>query len=126
MHYVPTTTFENVGYNMGHYLKDNAREWYVGIDYRPFRAMNINLFFSDAIRGPDYTALGTNRVGNPPLVSVEWRNTSWGGRASYQILNDLYVWAAFVDSDISGEQDWSPEYFYGQKKTINFGVTAGF
>jgi hypothetical protein len=125
-HYVPTTTFENVGYNMGHYLKDNAREWYVGLDYRPIRAMNINLFFSDAIRGPDYTALGTNRVGNPPLVSVEWHNTSWGGRASYQILNDLYTWVSYVSSDISGEQDWSPEYFYGQKKTVNFGVTVGF
>jgi hypothetical protein len=126
MHYVPTTTFENTGYNMGHYLKDNSREWYVAVDYRPLRSMKVNLFFSDAVRGPDYTALGTDRVGNPPLESIEWRNTSWGGRISYQVINDLYTWASFVSGDISGEEDWSPEYFFGQKNTINFGLTAGF
>jgi len=126
MHYVPTTTFETTGYNMGHYLKDNAREWYFAIDYRPLRALSINLFFSDAIRGPDYTALGTYRLGNPPLESIEWRNTSYGLKASYQIINDLYSWFSFVSSDISGEEEWSPEYFYGKKNTVNAGVTFGF
>jgi hypothetical protein len=126
MHYVPTTTFETAYYNLGHYLKDNAREWYFGIDYRPVRALNINLFFSDAIRGPDYTALGTNREGNPPLASIEWHNISYGLKASFQIINDLYSWFSFAVSDISGEESWSPEYYYGQKNTVNLGVTFGF
>jgi hypothetical protein len=125
-HYVPTLTFENAGYNMGHYLKDNSREWYVALDFRPLRTMNINLFFSDAIRGPDYTELGTPRIGNPPLASVEWQNTSYGIKASYQVINDLYTWLSFINSDITGDARWSPEYFYGRQNTVNFGVTFGF
>ncbi len=30
MHYVPTTTFESNQYNLGHYLEDNAKEFYWG------------------------------------------------------------------------------------------------
>ena len=125
-HYVPTITFETVKYNMGHYLKDNSREWYIAFDYKPMRAMNINIFFIDAIRGPDYTELGTDREGNPPLASVEWHNTAYGIKTSYQVLNDIYTWVAASYSHISGDVRWSPEYFYGYKTTLNVGATVGF
>lgn len=125
-HYVPTLTFENSGYNLGHYLKDNSREWYVAFDYRPFRTLDINLYFIDAIRGPDYTELGTNRLGNPPLALVEWHNSTYGLKASYQIINDLYTWGSITFSDVSGDARWSPAYFYGHNSTINLGVSFGF
>ncbi len=125
-HYVPTITFESNGYNLGHYLKDNSREWYVSLDYRPVRTLDIKLWFLDAIRGPDYTELGGERVGNPPLESIEWQNTSFGLSGSYQVINDLYVWTSFTISDISGDVRWSPEYFFGRKDTFNIGVTFGF
>ncbi|MCX6254567.1 MAG: hypothetical protein NTV31_08845 [Bacteroidia bacterium] len=125
-HYVPTLTFETTGYNLGHYLKDNSREWYIALDYRPVRTLGINLYFTDAIRGPDYTELGVDRLGNPPLASVEWHNTSFGLKASYQVLNDLYTWCSATYSNISGDMRWSPEYFYGKKSTLNMGVSFGF
>ncbi|MCX6325641.1 MAG: hypothetical protein NT144_03155 [Bacteroidia bacterium] len=125
-HYVPTLTFETAGYNLGHYLRDNSREWYVSFDYRPLRTLNINLFFIDAIRGPDYTELGTDRLGNPPLSSVEWHNATYGLKASYQVINDLYTWASFVSGNVRGDEDWSPGYFFGKKNTLNFGLTLGF
>jgi hypothetical protein len=125
-HYVPTITFENAGYNLGHYLKDNSREWYVAFDYHPLRTLDINIYFLDAIRGPDYSELGTNRVGNPPLASVEWHNTSYGLKASYQFINDLYTWLSFSAGNITGDNRWSPEFFYGRKNTLNMGVSFGF
>ena len=125
-HYVPTLTFESNGYNLGHYLRDNSREWYIALGYRPLRTMNIDLYFLDAIRGPDYTELGTNRLGNPPLTTVQWHNTTGGIRASYQLINDVYVWGSFAVSDVRGDTRWSPDYFYGNKKTVNAGVTVGF
>ncbi len=125
-HYVPTTTFETAKYNLGHYLKDNSREWYLAFDYRPLRTMNIIVFFSDAVRGPDYTELGTSRLGNPPLSTVEWHNTSAGIRASYQVINDLYTWIAASYSNIRGDMRWSPDYLMGYKTTLNAGVTVGF
>lgn len=125
-HYVPTLTFETAGYNLGHYLKDNSREWYLALDYHPLRTMNINLFFSDAIRGPDYTERGGSRLGNPPLAWTEWHNRSFGMKASYQVINDLYAWTSFIVSDVTGDARWSPDYFYGKKNTVNAGVTLGF
>jgi hypothetical protein len=125
-HNVPTLTFETASYNLGYYLRDNSREWYLAFDYRPLRTLNINLFFTDAIRGPDYTELGVPRVGNPPLSSVEWQNTSFGLKASYQVVNDLYMWFSFTNSDVSGDVRWSPDYFYGKKNTINFGLSFSF
>jgi hypothetical protein len=125
-HYVPTLTFQNQGYNLGHYLKDNAREWYIAFDYRPVRTLDVNLYFLDAIRGPDYTALGVNRVGNPPLASIDWHNTTYGMRASYQLINDLYMWVSFSIGNIRGDADWSSDYFFGKKNTVNAGVSFGF
>ena len=125
-HNVPTLTFENNYFNLGHYLKDNTREWYFAIDYRPVRTMNIRFFYTDAIRGPDYTSLGGRRVGNPPLESVEWHSKSTGLKASYQIINDLCLWLDFTASDISGTEEWSPGYFFGKKRTLNGGISFGF
>jgi len=125
-HYVPTLTFETNGFNLGHYLRDNSREWYIALDYHPVRTLNINLYFTDAIRGPDYTELGVPRVGNPPLNSVEWHNATIGLKASYQVINDLYTWFSFTSADISGDSRWSPEYFYEKKSTVNLGVSFGF
>lgn len=125
-HYVPTLTFESNEYNLGHWLRDNSREWYLALDYRPLRTLNIKLWFLDAIRGPDYTELGTDRLGNPPLVSIEWHNTTFGLKASYQVINDLYTWLSFTSSNITGDARWSPEYFFGKKNTLNMGMTVGF
>ena len=125
-HDVPTITFQTQNYNLGYYLRDNSREWYLSVDYKPTRTLNLGIYFVDAIRGPDYTELGTDRVGNPPLASIEWHNTAIGFRAYYQVINDLYTWFNFVCSNISGDERWSPEYFYGRKNTLNVGVTFGF
>ncbi len=125
-HYVPTLTYQNQGYNLGYYLKDNSREWYLAFDYKPLRTLDVNLYFIDAIRGPDYNELGGSNVGNPPMVTVQWHNTSYGLKASYQVINNLYTWLSFAYSDIRGDARWSPEYFFGRKNTVNLGVTFGF
>jgi hypothetical protein len=125
-HNVPTLTFESNKYNLGHYLKDNSREWYIALDYRPIRTLDINLSFTDAIRGPDYTELGTERVGNPPLATIQWHNTVYGFKTSYQVINDLYTWFSFTSGNIRGDTRWSPDYFYGKKNTVNLGMTVGF
>lgn len=125
-HYVPTLTFETARFNLGHYLKDNSREWYFAAGYKPVRALDITLYFCDAVRGKDYTALGTDRLGNPPLESVEWHSKTLGIRSSYQPLNDLYIWMSYESGVITGNTAWTPAYYFGNRKTINGGVTVGF
>jgi hypothetical protein len=125
-HDVPTLTFNNAGYNLGYYLKDNSREWYLAFDYRPFRTMDVKLYFSDAIRGPDYTELGTNRIGNPPLSSVEWHSTEYGLKASCQVINDVFCWFSYSAGNTRGDDRWSAQYFFGKKNTVNAGISIGF
>jgi hypothetical protein len=125
-HYVPTITFESNNFNLGHYLTDNARELYFALGYKPLRAMDIVVYFIDDIRGPDYTDLGTSRLGNPPLESVEWQRRAMGLKTTFQPYNDLYVWLGYEISDISGDPSLSPSYFYGDKNSIDIGVTFGF
>lgn len=125
-HYVPTLTFENTGYNLGHYLKDNSREWFLSADYRPLRTLDLTIYFSDAVRGPDYTAAGGSRLGNPPLESISWSNRTFGIKGNYQVLNDVYAWISLFHSTINGEERWSPAFFYGTRNNLNFGITVGF
>ncbi len=125
-HYVPTLTFESNRYNLGHYLTDNAREWFLSLNYRPLRTLDLKLWFSDAVRGPDYTLLGGPRVGNPPLETIEWSNRSAGLSFDYQVINDLYLWFSLTHSNITGDDSLTPVFFRGSRTTISLGVTAGF
>jgi hypothetical protein len=125
-HYVPTLTFETSGFNLGHYLKDNSKELYSSIDFRPLRTMTVSIFITDAVRGPDYTSMGGSRIGNPPLKSIEWHKTVFGIKTDYQIINDLYIWASIIHNEISGNSNWSSPFFYGEKNILNAGFTFGF
>lgn len=125
-HYVPTLTFETAGFNLGHYLKDNSRELFLSLNYKPVRTLNISIFLIDAVRGPDYTVQGGSRLGNPPLAETRWSNRTTGFKAGYQVINDLYIWVSFLNSNITGEPSWSPAFFRGNNNTLNAGITAGF
>jgi hypothetical protein len=125
-HYVPVLTFENQGYNLGHYLRDNSREWYFAFDYRPVRAMNIRLFHRRAERGEDFQSVGGSRTGLPYINPVVWKNISTGLELSWQITGGVYITGSYVASDVTGEESWTPGWLYGEKKTITAGITWSF
>lgn len=125
-HFVPTLTFQSNNYNLGHYLRDNSREWFFSVSWKPVRAFSAGLWYCDAVRGPDYNEAGGSRVGNPPLASVEWHNRNGGFRAQYQPVNDLYLWMILSAGNITGDSRRSPAYFEGRKVTVNAGFTFGF
>ncbi len=125
-HYVPVLTFENQGYNLGHYLRDNTREWYLALDYRPLRTMNIRLWYNRAERGEDFTSVGGSRVGLPYINPVVWKSERGGIDVSWQITGGIYLSAAFTASEVTGEDSWTPQWLWGRKNTIKGGLTWGF
>lgn len=127
-HDMPTTTFESNFYNLGHYLKDNAREIYMGFGIKPIRGMNVKLSYILAQKGPDYTSLGTYRVGNPFLSSIEWESTEIKFDVNYQIINDMYVFATFARLNTSGNtlKQYTPEFYQGKTNTFSVGFNVGF
>ena len=126
-HIIETTTFESGGYNMGHYLRDNSQELYIDFAFRPMRTMKLELFYMHAKKGDEYGLNVTARRGLPFMETVQWENTSIGFRGNYQVINDGYVFARFIHSDIKGDVDqYTPSLFHGKTFTISAGINWGF
>jgi hypothetical protein len=125
-HYVPVTTFENQGYNLGHWLRDNSRSWYFALDYRPLRAAGVRLWHERSERGTDYQGIGGSRVGLPYLGTVEWSNITTGLDISYMVTGGVQLRAALIRRNITGEEEWHPAYLSGTTITLSGGVVWGF
>ncbi|MFP4025523.1 MAG: hypothetical protein ACLFVR_13445, partial [Thiohalospira sp.] len=126
-HNIPTTTFESNGYNLGHYLMDNAQELYLAVQVKPVKTLSLKMAYLFAQKGKDYNELGGSRLGNPFMDSVEWENQSVSFHARYQIINDGYVFITYLFSNISGELDkYTAPMFHGKQNTISFGLNFGF
>ena len=127
-HYVPALTFESNRYNMGHYLKDNAKELYFAVQYKPIRGLIIDMSYLHAQKGPDYTVQGnTGRLGLPFMDVVEWENKTITFKARYEIINDAFVFAEFINSNITGDvTTYTPSFFHGKTNTVSLGMNFGF
>jgi hypothetical protein len=131
MHYVPTTTFESNQYNLGHYLEDNAKDFYLGAEYRPFRTIAIKAYYNNSQKGPDHTELGTMpRDGIAPFEPIVWKSTRTGILATLQIINDLYARVGFEWRNVTGEESylnrWTPMEYHGKTSTLRIGLNYGF
>ena len=127
-HPVNTLTYESNQYNLGHYMTDNAREYYFALGYRPVRGLHLMLSYLFAQKGPDHTELGTDRLGIPFLESVEWENKTFRFRARYQIINDAYFYGEYRYSNISGNEldKYTHPLWHGKTNTFTIGANFGF
>ncbi len=135
-HYNPETTYENAGFNMGHYLRDNAQDAYLQIAYKPLPRLSLSAFYNYASKGPDYV---DNRTLKNPATgqyavwglkfqeSLIWESTTMGGQISYELLNDVHirVGAQYANVwDPSGK--YTPKAFSGKQLSTNCTLTWGF
>ena len=130
-HDIPTTTFESNRYNLGHYLEDNAKQLYLGVDYRPLRALNIRMYYNRSEKGPDHTELGTMpRDEIDPFDPIVWKSEKFGILATYQLINDLYMRLGYEWRNVSGEEayleQWTPVEYHGKTGTLRIGINYGF
>ena len=130
-HFVPTTTFESNRDNLGHYLEDNAKEIYAYLGFRPARAMKISLSYSNAMKGPDHTILGTQpRMRIAPFSPVVWERDRFSFQFSFQVFNGAYFRLGFTSDYTRGEdfylERYTPEFRRGRVNEFNFGMNYGF
>jgi hypothetical protein len=131
-HRMVTTTFESNRYNLGHYLEDNAKDFYTALEYRPFRAMQVRAYYNRSVKGPDYAALGVWETGPAiaPFEPIVWESRRFGLLATMQLINDLYFRLGYEWRDVEGEQEyldrWTPEVYHGQTGTVRIGLNYGF
>jgi hypothetical protein len=130
-HFVPTTTFESNLYNLGSYLTDNAKELFLTAGWKPVRNMCLEISYTDIIKGPDHTALGTMpREEIESFIPVVYESRSLEFNASWQVINDLYVRLGFAYRKVTGDYaylvQYAPEFLWGNTSTVNFGLNFGF
>jgi hypothetical protein len=127
-HFVPTTTFESNDYTLGHYLKDNSDEFFTSLVWKPIKSLRLELAYCKARRGTDYiyTGVGTSGSGLAFIDSVKWRNETIAFKASYQVINDLFIFAEFYNDSQSGIEDYTPAYFRRKTNTFSIGANFGF
>lgn len=126
-HYIPVLTFESNRFNLGHYLRDNAQEIFLSMNYRPLRGLDIKLSYLLAQKGPDYDSETTERLGLPFMESVEWQKQTIHLKTTYQLIHDGYLFFEFINSNITGAvSSYTPELFYGKTNSFSIGLNFGF
>ena len=118
-----TTLYNSNWYNLGHYLKDNAREIYLAADYKPLSKIQLSGWYSFAQKGPDYPYIRQKEkvLGIPFLEDTMWEQTEFGFNVNYQLLNDVFLFADLIKRNIKGDYErYNSSYFW--KNTLTYSL----
>ena len=138
-HNISTTTFASNDYTLGHYMRSNSDEIYISLGYKPIRGLHLKASFMIARHGndDDYYDVKDKIINLPFMKKVTWDNKTYQISARYEFINNAYVFAQLIMSDINGYnvdgktgQDYltkfGPELFWGKKTSVSFGFNIGF
>lgn len=136
-HWLPATTFESNSYSLGHYLRDNAQEYYASMLYRGIKGLSISPYFVFAQKGNKYEYGKDQPWGQSFMKNITWQNLTLGLKLKYQFLYNCYFSFEYQYSDIKGfnidgkEPSFyldinTPKYFQGTNHTIIGGFNFGF
>jgi hypothetical protein len=131
-HFVNTTTFESNEFNMGHYLRDNSEEIFLGIRYRPISQLYLSASVTYSRTGENYPYLGTGGSGKglPFIEQTKWKNNFISFKARYEIINDGFVFGGVDYGKVTGDsayvEAYTPALFRGKTTTLNAGFNVGF
>jgi hypothetical protein len=116
-HSIDGLTWASNDYNLGHYLGDNAREFYLALKYKPIRGLDVTLSYLDAQKGREYDYLRgvvTSTISQPVLDKPTWTNKTLGLNIIYEVFSNAY---AVVDIAYSNIQGHNP--FDGTTKPVS-------
>ena len=126
-HPTPELTYTSNGYNLGHYLLDNAVEYYIEAGYRPAANLLVRASYTLARKGPDYTSGPNYPLGLPYMTEVDWEDSDFNLLVRYQVINDLFVFAGYEKSNISGDATkYTHPLWQGNTSTLTAGMNFGF
>lgn len=135
-HYNPTTTYETTGYNLGHYLRDNAQEVFGQVNWRPVRGLNAFVNYVFASKGNDYVddRNAINPVtgdkfarGLPFQDEIIWRQHSVGVGVRYEITNGVHTSLRYNYLHIEDPYEYyTPDYFRNSAHNLSFSLNVGF
>lgn len=141
-HRVATTTFETNKVNLGYYLRDNSREIYAAVDYKPLRGLTLKGEFFIAQHGNEYSyqevydnGLKVDEL--PFMQDITWENTSLSFSVRWEFVHDWCLFASCTSSsivgyDVDGQTAqyyldlFTPKAFQGKNTIVNIGLNLGW
>ena len=141
----PTHTWASNGYNLGHYLGDNAQEIYVALAYKPVRGLSLMLSYVNATKYNKYDYVRKyvrDVISQKPFNEKVWRNDEVKLHAVYEVVNNAYAFfdlgwnnaRGFTPTSevIPGEmrldaqgylKRYTPAFYWGQNFTVKMGFS---
>lgn len=127
-HFIPATTFQTNQYCMGHYLKDNAQELFIAINYKPISRMKLGINYTNIKKGTPYIYGQVDPWGLPFLETVVWEATRVSGTLSYELLSKIYIQGEAMVYFNKGNASLYNPYYLARNRgiAVNGGLSIGF
>jgi hypothetical protein len=137
-HDILAVTFESNGYNLGHYLKDNSREIFLALTYRPIPRLCAEADYTLAEHGNEYEYIrGINVAGSPMLKDMTWQSEAIEFGVSYEFLNNTYLSVNYTIGNVKGGnvdgktgQEYldmfTASFYQGKTNTLALSFNLGF
>ena len=138
-------TWASNGYNLGHYLGDNAQEVYVALGYKPIRSLSFTLSYVNATKYNEYLYTrtpGSTFIKQKQFAEKVWRNDEVKLHAVYEVVNNAYAFLDFgwnnargfdVESEPTMDEvrltaegylrRYSPAFYWGENFTVKMGFS---
>ena len=109
-HFIPTDTYENDSYFLGHWMGNNGDLIYTSLNYRPIRGLQIAVWGQYIRKGEEYDPkYGWSpdippKLPYPTFLSGLKTDYLYGGLdIKYEIINDLFARVKFQTTKIKSE-----------------------
>ncbi len=117
-------TYENYGYQLGHWIGSNADQIYVKFRKRIIRGLNIDLWYSFIRKGEEEDFNEPRyQEGHTFLWGLNKHYTEYGINLSYEITHNFFMNLNYININISSEQENGS--FVSNKENL-FNISVGY
>ncbi len=118
MHYLPMQTYQNAGYNLGHWIGPNADQWTSELRYRFARGLDTRLFYRFIRKGNVGEGVTQrNEIGTPFLWGQVKYMDSIEAYFHYEIIHDLFFKLGYQHLTKTKKQN---------QNNLSFSINYGF
>jgi len=119
-HYVPTTTYQNASYILGHWMGNNADQLYTSLNYRFIRGLQATVWGQYIRKGEPGNAIQqlTQQPQPPFLFGLRTNYSYFGLSVSYEFIHELFIKGELQFMNASFEQT--------DKSFIDSNLTEGY
>lgn len=155
-HSIDVLTWASNGYNMGHYMEDNAQSIYVELAYRPIRGMRLKLSYTNDTKYNSYAYLRgggkeggiSQTIAQKPFDKAIYRNDEVALDGIYEVHPNMYLRVNLTYNNARGydnleqtivsedagenctaqyyQNKFCPVYYQGRNFTAVVGFSFGF